>query len=253
MIELLKDKVALVTGASSGIGRASALAFARQGAKVALADVNAEGGEETTEMIKEAGGEGVFIYADVSRPADVEAMVNKAIEVYGRLDCAFNNAGILAGSGSIHEVPEEHWDRVMAVNLKGVWLCMKHEIPRMLKQGSGAIVNTASLAGLVGERGNAIYTASKHGVVGLTRSAALQYAKSGIRINAVCPGFVRTAMIDPIIAQRPEFGPALDARHPVGRIGTPEEIAAAVVWLCSDAASFVTGHAMAIDGGYTAQ
>ena len=253
MTEQLAGKVALVTGGGSGIGQASALAFARQGAKVALADVNAEGGEKTVSMIREAGSDCIFIYADVSKATDVEAMVRKTIEVYGRLDCAFNNAGILAGSGPIHESSEENWDRVMAINLKGVWLCMKYEIPQMLKQGSGAIVNTASLAGLVGERGNAIYTASKHGVVGLTRSAALQYARNGIRINAVCPGFIHTAMIDPIIAQRPEFEAALDARHPVGRMGAPEEIAEAVVWLCSDAASFVTGHAMAVDGGYTTQ
>ena len=253
MTEQMRGKVALVTGGSSGIGRASALAFVREGAKVVVCDVNTEGGEETVRMINEARGEGIFVHADVSKAADVEAMVNKTVEVYGRLDYGFNNAGILAGGGPLHESSEENWDRIISINLKGVWLCMKYEIAQMLKQGGGAIVNTASLAGLVGERGNPIYAASKHGVVGVTRSAALQYAKDGIRINAVCPGFIHTAMIDPIIAGRSDLEAALNARHPMGRMGTPNEVAEAVVWLCSDAASFVTGHAMSVDGGYVAQ
>ena len=250
----LDGKVALVTGGSSGIGRASALAFAREGAKVVVADVMVEGGEETVGMIKKAGGEAIYVKADVSKAAEVEVMVNRAVATYGRLNCAFNNAGI---EGTLlvptADYTEESWDRVIAINLKGVWLCMKYEIPQMLKQGSGAVVNTASVAGLVGSRAGAAYGASKHGVVGLTKTAALEYAKAGIRVNAVCPGPIRTPMMERGIALRPEFEVQALATEPVGRMGRPEEIAEAVVWLCSDAASFVTGHTMAVDGGYVAQ
>ena len=248
-----EGKVALVTGAASGIGRASALAFARERARVVVADVDAKGGEETAGRINEGGGEAVFVQADVSNAASVAAMVDAAVAAYGRLDCAHNNAGILGELGVLlHEYREEDWDRIMAVNLKGVWLCMKYEIPQMLSQGGGALVNTASVAGLVGSRFAAAYGASKHGVVGLTRTAALQYAQHGIRVNAVCPGLTRTTMAERIFSA-PEIMAHRTASQPVGRVGTPEEVAESVVWLCSDAASFVTGHAMAVDGGYVAQ
>jgi NAD(P)-dependent dehydrogenase (short-subunit alcohol dehydrogenase family) len=250
----LEGKIALVTGGGSGIGRASAMAFARDGARVVVADVNTEGGEETVQAIKEAGGEAILVHADVSKGSAVAAMVRRTVEVFGRLDCAFNNAGVSGGSRNLTaEYPEEDWDRVISINLKGVWLCMKSEIPQMLKQGGGAIVNTASVAGLVGIRGTSAYIASKHGVAGLTKAAALEYAESGIRINAVCPGYIRTPLLQPILDRYPGFEEQVIARHPVGRLGTPEEVAEAVVWLCSDAASFVTGHAMPVDGGYMAQ
>ena len=249
----LDGKVALITGAGSGIGRASALAFAREGAKVAVADIVVEGGEETVRMVKEAGGEAFFIKVDVSNAADVEAMVNTVVDTYGRIDCAYNNAGIEGRLASTDEYPEDVFDKVIDINLTGVWLCMKYELPHMLKQGSGAIVNTASGAGLIGVAGMSAYVASKHGVVGLTKTAALEYAKSGIRVNAVCPGLIQTPMVERITADQPQLGEALVAAEPVGRTGKPEEIAESVVWLSSDAASFVTGHAMSVDGGYVAQ
>ncbi len=249
----LDGKVALITGAGSGIGRASALAFAREGAKVAVADIVVEGGEETVRMVKEAGGEAFFIKVDVSNAADVEAMVNTVVDTYGRIDCAYNNAGIEGRLASTDEYPEDVFDKVIDINLTGVWLCMKYELPHMLKQGSGAIVNTASGAGLIGVAGMSAYVASKHGVVGLTKTAALEYAKSGIRVNAVCPGLIQTPMVERITADQPQLGEALVAAEPVGRTGKPEEIAESVVWMCSDAASFVTGHAMSVDGGYVAQ
>ena len=249
----LDGKVALITGAGSGIGRASALVFAREGAKVALADIVVEGGEETVRMVKEAGGEAFFIKADVSNAADVEAMVNTVVETYGRIDCAYNNAGIEGQLASTDEYAEDMFDKVIGINLTGVWLCMKYELPHMLKQGSGAIVNTASGAGLIGVAGMSAYVASKHGVVGLTKTAALEYAKSGIRVNAVCPGLIQTPMVERITNGHPQLGEALVAAEPIGRTGRPEEIAESVVWMCSDAASFVTGHAMSVDGGFVAQ
>ena len=249
----LDGKVALITGAGSGIGRASALVFAREGAKVALADIVVEGGEETVRMVKEAGGEAFFIKADVSNAAEVEAMVNTVVETYGRIDCAYNNAGIEGQLASTDEYAEDMFDKVIGINLTGVWLCMKYELPHMLKQGSGAIVNTASGAGLIGVAGMSAYVASKHGVVGLTKTAALEYAKSGIRVNAVCPGLIQTPMVERITAEQPQLGEALVASEPIGRTGKPEEIAESVVWLSSDAASFVTGHAMSVDGGFVAQ
>lgn len=251
----LNDKVALVTGGASGIGRATALTFAREGAKVVIADMNPEGGQQTVHIIRENGGEAIFVQVDVSQAATVEAMISTTVETYGRLDCAHNNAGIGARPRArLHELPEESWDRVLGINLKGVWLCMKYEITQMLKQPGGAIVNTASIMGLVGSWSRSgAYNASKHGVVGLTKTAALEYATEGIRVNAVCPGYIRTPLIEEALTSHPEMEAQIVARHPVGRMGRPEEIAEAVVWLCSEAASFVTGHAMVVDGGYVAQ
>ena len=254
----LEGKVALVTGGGSGIGRATSLAFAREGARVVVADVNVEGGEETTAMIQAAGGEAAVVKADVSQTSEVEGMVSQVLKIYGGLNCAFNNAGISGTSRELgplhtHECPEDLWDRIIGINLKGVWLCMKYEIPNMLLQGGGAIVNTSSVAGLVGIRNSSAYVASKHGVAGLTKTAALEYATEGIRINAVCPGYIDTPLLAPAFARDPEREPMVAARHAMGRLGTPEEVAEAVVWLCSDAASFVTGHTMTIDGGYVAQ
>src|SRR6266481_2754023 len=246
MASSLKGKVALVTGGGSGIGRATAMAFAREGAKVAVADYVPEGGERTAKEITAAGGEAIFIHTDVSVGRQVEAMVNKIVQTWGRLDCAHNNAGIEGRMANTAECTEENFDRTIAINLKGVWLCMKYEIPQMLKQGGGAIVNTASVAGLIGIEGSAAYNASKHGVIGLTRAAALDYAKAGIRVNAVCPGVIRTPMVERIVGTEAEAG--LIAMEPIGRMGKPEEVAEAVVWLCSDAASFVTGNAMPVDG-----
>jgi NAD(P)-dependent dehydrogenase (short-subunit alcohol dehydrogenase family) len=248
-----EDKVALVTGGASGIGRATALAFAREGAKVVIADVLVDGGEETMRMIKGAGGQAIFVKTDVSKATEVEALIKKAVEIYGRLDYAFNNAGIEGMMAPTADCTEENWDRTLSINLKGIWLCMKHEIPQMLKQGGGAIVNTASVAGLVGAQGLPAYCASKGGVVQLTRAAALEYAKVGIRVNAVCPGAIHTPMVERLLSVQPEMEAALTAMQPVGRMGKPEEIAEAVIWLCSDAASFVTGLPMAVDGGMVAQ
>lgn len=253
MAGLLVGKVALITGAGSGIGRATALAFAREGAKVVVADVEVTGGEQTVQLIRAAGGEAVFVKADVANAAEVEAMVKKAVETYGRLDCAFNNAGIEGEIAPTAECTEANWERVIDIDLKGVWLCMKYEIQQMLRQGGGAIVNTASVAGLVGFQGIPAYVAAKHGVNGLTKAAALEYAKSGIRVNAVCPGVIDTPMVERAFRANPQMAEAVPALEPVGRLGKPEEIAAAVVWLCSDAASFVTGLPMAVDGGLVAQ
>ncbi|MGH7963497.1 MAG: SDR family oxidoreductase [Candidatus Binatia bacterium] len=246
-------KVAVVTGGGSGIGRATAQAFARVGAKVVVADVVIDGGEETVRLIQAAGGEALFVRTDVAKGTEVEALVTKTVATYGRLDCAFNNAGIEGQFVPIIEGSEEMWDQVIDINLKGVWLCLKSEIVQMLKQGGGAIVNTASVAGLIGAAGGSAYVASKHGVNGLTKTAALEYAKQGIRVNAVCPGVIRTPMVERAISANPQMAEFMAAVEPVGRLGKPEEIAEAVVWLCSDAASFVTGLPMVVDGGWTAQ
>jgi NAD(P)-dependent dehydrogenase (short-subunit alcohol dehydrogenase family) len=246
-------KVALVTGGASGIGRATALTFAREGAKLVIADMNADGGYQTVHMITEKGGEATYVQVDVTSASAVEAMISKTVETYGRLDFAHNNAGIWGGFRALTaEYPEDRWHQVIAVNLTGVWLCMKYEIPQMLSQGSGAIVNTASAAGLVGGRGISAYVASKHGVVGLTKTAALEYAQQGIRVNCICPGYIQTPMTAPGMEDPARMGLML-AREPIGRVGQPEEVAEVVVWLCSDAASFVTGHTMTVDGGYVAQ
>jgi NAD(P)-dependent dehydrogenase (short-subunit alcohol dehydrogenase family) len=253
----LAQKVALVTGGSSGIGRASALVFAREGAKVIVSDLDVAGGEETVRLIAAAGGAAIFVRADVSKTTEVAALVKRGVETYGRLDCALNNAGIQGEIKQTVECSEENWDRIIATNLTGVWLCMKHEISHMLKQWGGSIVNVASNFGLVGSQGMPAYSASKHGVLGLTKTAALEYAKSGIRVNAVCPGPTQTPLVDRILNQQPQIAnqivEAIKAREPVGRMGRPEEIAEAVMWLCSEAASFVTGTALAVDGGFVAQ
>jgi NAD(P)-dependent dehydrogenase (short-subunit alcohol dehydrogenase family) len=249
MAAKFQDKVALVTGGSSGMGQATAIAFAREGAKVVIAaDKNVKGGQETVKLIEKAGGEATFVKTDVSKSAEVEALVNKTIEAYGRLDCAFNNAGISGSWQRLADCTEEEWDRTIGINLKGIWLCMKYEIIWMLKHGGGVIVNTASVGGVKAIPTNADYSASKFGVVGLTQSAALAYAKDGIRINVVCPGLIDTPMTQRTTAQATGGEPP-EKMLPFGRMGTSEEIAEAVVWLCSDAASYVTGLAMTVDGG----
>lgn len=245
-------KVVLITGAGGGIGRATALAFGRAGARVVLADINVQGGEETAALITQASGEAMFISANVASDAEVKSLVAKTISAYGRLDCALNNAGIEEESKPLGECDEALFDRIMTVNVKGAWLCMKHEISQMLKQGHGVIVNTASVAGLVGAPLQSAYAASKHAVVGMTKTAAAEYGKAGIRINSVCPGVIRTPMLERALEREPRHEKNIVRAHPIGRIGEAEEVASAVLWLCSDAASFVTGHQLAVDGGLTA-
>jgi NAD(P)-dependent dehydrogenase (short-subunit alcohol dehydrogenase family) len=251
---LLQGKTALVTGAGSGIGRAAALAFAREGAKILVADVVEDGGNETVKQVKDAGGEAIFARCDVSRASEAEALVATAVKHFGRLDCAFNNAGISGKIARTADETEDGFDRIIAVNLRGVWLCMKYEILQMAKQEKGgAIVNTASAAGLVGSQGMAAYTASKHGVVGLTKAAALEYARNNIRINAVCPGVIDTPMVGGMVSSHPRLKEILVSTEPMARMGQPREIAEAVTWLLSDYASFVTGCAMPVDGAMTAR
>ncbi len=254
---MVSGKVAIVTGAGAGIGRATALKFAAEGAKVAVSDVNVEGGEETVDLIRKQGGDAFFTAADVARPADVEALVAKTVERFGRLDCACNNAGIEGKIVPFTEQPLDNFDRVIAVNLRGVFLCLQAEISQMLKNGGGAIVNLASVAGLIGFPGLAPYVASKHGVNGLTKNAALEYGKQGIRVNSVCPGGIDTRMLDSL-AEQSTGGKAtsrelMNPMHPIGRIGTPDEVAELIVWLCSDRASFMTGANIPVDGGFVAQ
>jgi NAD(P)-dependent dehydrogenase (short-subunit alcohol dehydrogenase family) len=248
-------KVAFVTGAGGGIGRATALAFAREGASVVVSDVSEQENRETARMIEEAAGQALAVGCDVARSEDVKAALDRTIETFGRLDVAFNNAGVEQELKAAAELTEEEWDRIVAVDLRGVFLCMKYEIPLMLQQGGGAIVNTSSGAGVKGFEGQAAYVAAKHGVVGLSKAAALDYAPQNIRINAICPGIIDTPMMDRFGGGSPEGKERVlasaAAAQPIGRAGKSEEIAAAVVWLCSDAASFVVGDAMVVDGGQT--
>ncbi|MBD2033985.1 SDR family oxidoreductase [Leptolyngbya sp. FACHB-321] len=247
-------KVAFVTGAASGIGRATALAFAREGASVVVADVSEPSNQETARLIEELGGQALAVKCDVTRAEDVKAALDQTIEAFGRLDFAFNNAGIEPKQAApVAEYEEEEWNRIIDIDLRGVFLCMKHEIPLILKQGRGAIVNTSSGAGIIGIKGSPAYTAAKHGVIGLTKAAALDYASQNIRVNAVCPGYIDTPMMGRFTGGTDEGRAQVIAEEPVGRMGTPEEIAAAVLWLCSDAAAFVVGHALVIDGGQTVQ
>lgn len=251
MEQIFKNKTAIVTGGSFGIGRAAAVAFAARGAKVVIADWVED--NETLHIIKSAGGDAIFIKCDVSSDDSVKMMVDKTIAQFGRLDYAFNNAGVEGLSAPTHECTNENWEKTISVNLKGVWLCMKYEIPYMMKQGKGAIVNNASIAGLVAFPGIPAYVASKHGIIGLTKNAAIEYAKSGIRANVVCPGVIKTPMIDRFTGKNKEVEKQFESMEPIGRLGLPEEVAEAVIWLCSDASSFVTGHSMAVDGGWVAQ
>lgn len=264
-----ENRVALVTGGASGIGRASAIAFAREGARVVVADVNDPGGEETARLIHSAGGEATFVRADVSRDSDARAMVEKALQTYGRLDCAHNNAGVPGTRSRAADCSEEDWDRTFGVNVKGAWLAMKYEVPAMLRQRAGAIVNTSSVAGLVGIRRFSAYSASKHAVLGLTKSAALEYFRHGIRVNAVCPGLIDTELVrNAVFGGKPPSSSVgrlvastahsiakryMSGRQPAGRMGLPEEVAEAVLWLCSDAAAYVNGHTLVVDGGFTAK
>jgi NAD(P)-dependent dehydrogenase (short-subunit alcohol dehydrogenase family) len=250
MTDRLKDKVALITGGSSGIGRAAAQLFSREGAKVVIADTNVEGGEETVRSINDAVGEALFVRTDVSKSADVEALIKKIIDIYGQLDCAYNNAGILGDVISIVDHTEESWNRVLETNLKGTWLCMKYEIPPMLERGSGSIVNTTSTTGLfIGGKYRSAYSASKAGIVSLSKVAALEYAEYGLRINVICPS-ARTPMMEQFFELNPEAEADFTAQMPMGRIFAPEEIVEGALWLCSDASSFVTGHVLAAEGGF---
>lgn len=248
----LDGKVAVVTGGTSGIGHETAILFAKAGAKVVVAGRREAEGEETVAKIREEGAEALFVRTDVSKAADVETLIQRTVTEYGHLDIAFNNAGIEGAFGPIIRQSEEDFDRTISVNLKGVWLCLKYEIRQMLKQGAGgAIVNMASVLGLVGSAGVSGYSASKHGVIGLTKTAALENAKAGIRVNAVCPGFVETPMSDRTL-RIPAARKYAVSCHPIGRLGTSTEIAQAVLWMCSDQASFMTGEALALDGGFLA-
>lgn len=248
----MRNRAAFVTGAASGIGQAAAFAFAREGASVVVADIADAGGEETARTIRLQGGEARFVHCDVSRGQDVEQAVRQAVAVLGRLDFAFNNAGVAGRRVAATQFTEADWEEVMSVNLKGVWLCMKSELVCMASQGSGAIVNTSSIRGLAGAKNSAVYAAASHGIIGLTRSAALDYAGANIRINAICPGMVRTPMMQGILAGNPAAESQMVGRIPMARMGSPAEIAEAVIWLCSDAASFVTGHCLVADGGHLA-
>jgi NAD(P)-dependent dehydrogenase (short-subunit alcohol dehydrogenase family) len=248
----LRGKVAIVTGGTSGIGRDTAVLFAKAGAKVVVAGRREAEGKESIDLIRGAGGDGLFVKTDVSRAADVQALVQKTVEKFGRLDIAFNNTGIEGSWGPIVEQSEEDWDSTIDINLKGVWLCLKYEIQQMLKQGGGgAIVNMASVAGFIGSAGAATYCASKHGVMALTKSAALETARSGIRVNVVCPAVIETPMGERLWGA-PEAKKFALGLHPIGRFGRPEEIAGAVVWMCSDGASFMTGQSLVLDGGFLA-
>jgi NAD(P)-dependent dehydrogenase (short-subunit alcohol dehydrogenase family) len=247
------DRVAFVTGGSSGIGRATALALGRQGARVVLASRGMEAGEETVREIQHKGGEASFVRCDVSCPEDVQAAVDRVLHTHGRLDMAVNSAGIFEFTGPTAECREEDWDRILDTNLKGVWLSMRAEIPPMVDQGHGAIVNVAGAFGLIGFPGVPAYVAAKHGVVGLTKAASLEYAKTGVRINAICPGVTHTPMVERATGNDPEVEAQFAAQMPIARTASAEEVAAAILWMCSDDASFLLGHSLALDGGWVAQ
>jgi NAD(P)-dependent dehydrogenase (short-subunit alcohol dehydrogenase family) len=249
----MNGKTAIVTGAASGIGRATAVCFASRGAKVIVSDVNESGCQETAKLITKQGGIAKIVLCDIATPEQVVNLLDTTIDSFGRLDYACNNAGVEGETGDTVACSIENWRRVLDINLMGTWLCMKHEIPHMLEVGGGAIVNVSSIAGLIGFGGLPAYVASKHGLNGLTKTVALEYAQRGIRINAVCPGAIETPMIHRVTHHDAQEEAAMVARHPMGRMGTPDEIAQLIVWLCSDAASFVTGQTIAADGGYVAQ
>ena len=253
MDKLLADKIAVVTGGASGIGRATAVAMADEGAQVIVSDVSEAAGRQVVDGIVGAGGKASFYRADVASAKDVAALFDYVIERCGRVDCAFNNAGIAGDDRFIADTTDDAWERMLGINLSGVWLCLRREIQEMLPRGGGAIVNTASVAGLVGWRGGAAYSATKHAVIGLTRSASLEYARHNIRVNAVCPGVIETAMAAGLQRDTSGLRERLLRKHPAGRFGQAEEVAQAVVWLCSERASFTTGHALTTDGGYSAR
>ena len=249
MQKIMENKVILVTGSGSGIGRSTAIAIAGEGGKVLVNDISEDGGRETANHIKQQGGEATFVRADVTKSTEVEKLIDACVQIYGRLDGAYNNAGIGHSTRKLHEIPEADWDRVIAINMKGVFLCMKYELMHMLRQGSGSIVNCASMVGLVGWREESVYTASKHGVIGLTRSAAAEYATKNIRINAVCPGIILTPMSQ-YQGNDPEEIKRMYA-IPMERRGYPHEVAETVIWLLSDRSSYTTGHALVLDGGFS--
>lgn len=249
----MKDKVAIVTGAASGIGRATALLFAANGAAVTAADIDKKGVEETVEMIKQSGNRGLALQVDVTSESQIREMVRETVKAFGRLDYACNNAGFEGKQAFTSDCTPENWNKVIDVNLMGSWLCMKYELPELMKTKGGAIVNVSSIAGLIGFDGMPAYVSSKHGLNGLTKTAALEYASHGIRVNAVCPGAIDTPMLDRASEKDSQERNALISMHPLGRMGTPKEVAEAVVWLCSEKASFITGQTIAVDGGFTAR